>query len=197
MAVSLLFSPYQKQVLIECFLFRGDNCPMPVKRSRKKRGYLIYLCILFFMASLASVFLPFFGQILDTGEIVYFDSFKMIFGGQHSAIVNGTVYNYSFSLNLPYALILVFNTSGILFALSARNSPSRIMGTTIIAFFSLAFFAFSRFVLMASNASLVGSNFALGIGFYIALISNFACAFIAILEFCLCLHYRHKREAFR
>ena len=121
----------------------------------------------------------------------------MIFGGQHSAIINGTVYNYSFSLNLPYVLILVFNTSGILFALSARNSPSRIMGTMIIAIFSLAFFALSRFVLLASNASLIGSNFALGIGFYVALIANFACTFIAILEFCLCLHYRHKREAFR
>ncbi len=151
----------------------------------------------FFVMSLIGFFMPFFGQKTEMGEVIYFDSFIMLFGGEYSAVVDGIVYSYSFALNLPFLIILAFDASGILFALSARNSPSRIMGTIIIAVFSLGFFLFSRFILMASNPSLSGNNFAFGFGYLLTILSLLLCIAVAILEYCLCRRYRHKREAFR
>ncbi len=170
---------------------------MSNRAGGRKRGYLIYICTIFFITSMAAVFLPTFGQRVDSGDVIFFNSLTVLIGGEHTAIIDGVVYSYSFSLNLPMLIILAFNASGVLFALSARNSPSRILGTLIIAICSLGFFVFSRIILQESNPSLTGNNFVLGVGYPLAIVSTMLCIAVAVLEYCLCRRYRRKQEAFR
>lgn len=167
------------------------------EKRRSKRGWLIYMVALCFLGSIAGLFLPLFGEVIDSGQTIFFEPAPTIVGGQSTFTYNGIVYSYAFDLNIPVFILFMLLLIGIVVSLTARNNPTSVGATMVLALLSLAFFVGSRWLFLLINPTFSDGNLVFGMGFYICLVSAITGFVIALFEFALCLRYWHKRDRFR
>ena len=164
--------------------------------KRDRRGMVIYLSAISMLLAVLSFLFPFVGEASAEGEIFYFDSLKVVFGGDVEIVSKGYLYSYQFSFNLPFVVILFVALISIMAALAGRNS---VQNTGICSLLSLATtiaFGFVPFIIASTNQSIVESSLIRGPGFYLAVIFGSLSFVISAIEFFFCLSYWRKKTAF-
>ena len=90
--------------------------------KRDRRGMVIYLSAVSMLLAVLSFLFPFVGEASAEGEVFYFDSLKVVFGGDVEILSKGYLYSYQFSFNLPFVVILFVALISMMAALAGRNS---------------------------------------------------------------------------
>ena len=158
---------------------------------------MVYLVAVCFLASLFGFVFPMFGEKISNSEIIFFDPFATLFGGESSTVSGGFYYGYTLTMNIPLIVLLMIHIVGMFAALSSRNSPRLLAVTLIFTLLTMTGLLASKYIFLAVNSSLLAGGLVFGTGFYISLIACLAGFALTILELVLCVRFWRRRDAFR
>lgn len=162
-------------------------------RKEKRKGWIIYIASLLFLLSGLFLFIsPFCSYMVETGQSLSLTPYKVLFGGNDSFTLNGFIYSFSYSLNVPLLILEQLFVLAFLSCVFGKQTKRNIIAGLVIGIICLCLDCFCLRMVSFSSKDIVYSGLKLGPGFYFSI---FSCLLALIILFvCLCPFIFRKKE---
>lgn len=135
--------------------------------GKTRKGKLIYLVSLLLLGAFLVVLLPYFGTPAPNRDVMYFNYFDYLFGGNVVMQNSGHMYSFSFKINvylIIYQLVIALAFLGSLFS---KNSPKNLLLTFFLTLACLIASFFVAFFIVNINKGFAYKDIHFGYAYYI------------------------------
>ncbi len=162
-------------------------------KKEKRKGWLVYVAAILFLLSGLFLFIsPFCSYEIETGRTINLTPYKVLLGGSDSFTVNGYVYSFSYSINVPLLILEQLFILSFFSCLFGKRVKRNIIVGLIIGSICLCLDCFCLSLVCFSSKGIIYSGVKYGPGFYFSII---LCLFaLIILLFCLIPISFNKKE---